>query len=122
MLFRSMDAFRKAPPTELGGVKLTEVHDYSKHEIRSLTTNSKTADLPNPSGNLVIFFGTHKDCRIRFAVRPSGTEPKIKFYLFAEPHGPAGNDVVAAKARTDARVDQFEKALGQWVEPHITAK
>lgn len=117
-----MEAFRKSPPTELGGVKLTAVHDYSKHEIRSLPGNSKTADLPQPSGNLVIFFGTHEDCRIRFAVRPSGTEPKIKFYLFAEPHGPAGNDVAGAKARTDARVDAFEKALGQWVEPHITAK
>ncbi len=117
-----MAAFRTAPPTELGGVTLTEVHDYSMHEMRCLPANTKTAALPKPQGDLVIFFGTHDDCRIRFAVRPSGTEPKIKFYLFAEPHGPAGSDVAGAKARTNARVDAFEKALGQWVEPHLTAK
>lgn len=117
-----IEAFRKSPPLELGGVKLTEVYDYGKHEIRSLPSNSKTAELLHPQGNLVIFFGQHADCRIRFAVRPSGTEPKIKFYLFAEPNEPAGTAVSAHKSRTDARLDAFEKALGQWVEPHITAK
>ncbi len=117
-----IEAFRKTPPQELGGVKLTEVHDYGKHEIRTLPSNTRSAALPHPQGNLVIFFAQHADCRIRFAVRPSGTEPKIKFYLFAEPNGPAGASVAEHKARTDARLDAFEKALGQWVEPHITAK
>ncbi len=117
-----MDAFRTSPPLELGGVTLTRVTDYSTHEIRELPSNSKAAELPQPSGNLVMFFGEHADCRIRFAVRPSGTEPKIKFYLFAEPHGPAGSSVDEHRARTDARLDALEQALGRWVEPRITAE
>lgn len=114
-----MEAFRSNPPAELGGVKLIAVNDYAKHEIRSLPTNARTAELPNPQGNLVIFFGTHEDCRIRVAVRPSGTEPKIKFYLFVEPHGPAGDSVNEVKAKLDARLNAVEKALGEWVEPYL---
>ena len=117
-----MHAFRTTPPLELGGVTLTRVADYGTHEIRQLPSNSKTADLAQPQGDLVMFFGEHADCRIRFAVRPSGTEPKIKFYLFAEPHGPAGTSVADHKARTDARLEALVQALGRWVEPHITAK
>ena len=116
-----MEAFRTTPPLELGGVTLTRVADYGTHEVRELPTNRKTADLPQPSGNLVMFFGEHADCRIRFAVRPSGTEPKIKFYLFAEPHGPAGTAVAEHKARTEARLESLVQALGCWVEPRITA-
>ena len=114
-----MKILRTTPPTELGGVTLTSVSDYGNHEVRDLRSNTKSADLPQPRGNLLIFHGTHDDCRIRFAARPSGTEPKIKFYLFAEPHDPAGDDVDGHRARTEARLDEFEAALGSWIEPKL---
>lgn len=114
-----MDTLRTAPPEELGGVTLTSVSDYGKHQVRDLPSGTKSADLPQPQGNLLIFHGTHDDCRIRFAARPSGTEPKIKFYLFAEPHGPAGDDVAGHRACTEARLDEFEAALGSWIEPKL---
>ena len=114
-----MDTLRTAPPEELGGVTLTSVSDYGKHHVRDLPSGTKSADLLQPQGNLLIFHGTHDDCRIRFAARPSGTEPKIKFYLFAEPHGPAGDDVAGHRARTEARLDEFEAALGSWIEPKL---
>ncbi|MBI1314854.1 phospho-sugar mutase [bacterium] len=114
-----MEELRSNPPEEVGGVVLTSVEDYGAHEVRELPANSKTTDLPSPQGNLLIFRGTHEDCRIRFAARPSGTEPKIKFYLFAEPHGPAGDGLAAQRAATDARLDEFEQALAAWIEPKL---
>ncbi|MDA0591661.1 MAG: phospho-sugar mutase [Planctomycetota bacterium] len=116
-----MAKLRHEPPAVLGGVTLSRVDDYQAHETRKLPGNSKTEDLPQPQGNLLIFHGEHEDCRIRFAARPSGTEPKIKFYLFAEPHGPAGDDVEGQKSRTNARVDEFEKGLADWVGPLLAA-
>jgi phosphoglucomutase len=114
-----MEILRTDPPEHLGGVTLTSVSDYGNHEVRDLPSGAKSADLQQPQGNLLIFHGTHDDCRIRFAARPSGTEPKIKFYLFAEPHGPAGEDVAGHRARTEARLDEFEAALGNWIEPKL---
>lgn len=116
-----MEKLRNEPPETLGGVTLSRVDDYGEHETRELPLNSMTAGLPAPQGNLLIFHGEHEDCRIRFAARPSGTEPKIKFYLFAEPHGPAGNEVAAHKTRTDARLDEFEQGLADWVGPLLEA-
>ncbi|NQV22867.1 MAG: phospho-sugar mutase [Rhodopirellula sp.] len=114
-----METLRTSPPEELGGVTLTSVSDYGQHKTRELPSGTKSSALPQPKGNLLIFHGTHDDCRIRFAVRPSGTEPKIKFYLFAEPHGPAGDDVAGQRACTEARLDEFEAALGRWIEPKL---
>jgi len=114
-----MEILRTDPPEELGGVTLTSVSDYGNHEVRDLPSGAKSSDLPQPQGNLLIFHGTHDDCRIRFAARPSGTEPKIKFYLFAEPHGPAGDNVDGHRARTEGRLDEFEAALGSWIEPKL---
>lgn len=114
-----METLRTSPPLELGGVTLTSVSDYGKHEIRELPSGAKSESLPQPQGNLLIFHGTHDDCRIRFAARPSGTEPKIKFYLFAEPHGPAGENVAKQRSATEARLDEFESALASWIEPKL---
>lgn len=114
-----METLRSEPPEELGGVSLTSVSDYGHHEVRALPGNTRTADLPKPRGNLLIFHATHDDCRIRFAARPSGTEPKIKFYLFAEPHEPAGDAVDEVRIRTEARLDEFERALASWIEPRL---
>ena len=51
--------------------------------MKSLPSNTVEADLPQPSGDLLILEGHAGPCRVTLAGRPSGTEPKIKFYLFA---------------------------------------
>ena len=80
-----MAAFREQPAARLGGLAVTEVHDYKTHEIRALGTGrARSRPCPSPSGDLLIF---HTEAPgTRFAARPSGTEPKIKFYLFARTH------------------------------------
>ena len=78
-----MSAFRTSPPRELGGLTLERVRDYQKHEIRALPENAKLEELPAPAGNLLFFEAADPSIRVSIAVRPSGTEPKIKFYYFA---------------------------------------
>jgi len=76
-----MAALRARPPRQIGGSNLTEVYDYKTHEIRTLDRSEPARPLPRPSGDLLIFHTALPGTR--FAARPSGTEPKIKFYLFA---------------------------------------
>ncbi|GAC1467434.1 MAG: phospho-sugar mutase [Isosphaeraceae bacterium] len=102
-----MAEFRANPPSTVGGLKLTEVHDYQSHEIRKLkdgvTVSRQT--MPEPSGDLLIF--RTEAAGTRFAARPSGTEPKIKFYLFARTavEGPA--HLQEAKAGTNRQLDRM---------------
>jgi phosphoglucomutase len=71
-----MDNFRKRPPTMLGGSRVIVVKDYlSSISINPVSGTSNTIDLP--SSNVLQFFT--EDGSI-VSARPSGTEPKIKFY------------------------------------------
>ncbi len=95
-----MEAFRAHPPRQIGGLTITDVYDYKTHESARSTVGKPARPLPQPSGDLLIF---HTEMPgTRFAARPSGTEPKIKFYLFARTEVSAPDDLPAAKAETDA--------------------
>ena len=63
--------------------------------------NQPIADLPSPTGNLVIFEADAGPIRVTLAARPSGTEPKIKFYGFAREMTPQPN------GRPDPTVDDI---------------
>lgn len=72
-----MENFRKNPPTELGGSKVTVWKDYQSLEQTNADGNVTKLDMPATSNVLQWFCedGT------KVSVRPSGTEPKIKFYI-----------------------------------------
>ena len=110
-----MAAFREHPPMSVGGLDVAEVYDYKTHEVR--TPGGPSKPLPEPSGDLMIFHLSAPGTR--FAVRPSGTEPKIKFYLYARtPTDGASGDpakLTAIKAQTDARLDQIAADLEQYI-------
>jgi phosphoglucomutase len=111
-----MAAFREQPPKSIGGVRLTEVYDYETHEVRSLGSPGGTSPLPEPSGDMLIFHTSAPGTR--FAVRPSGTEPKIKFYLFArtDTAGLArGTQLESAKAKTATQLDLMAGDLEQYI-------
>ena len=65
-----MKGYRSTPPTEIGGEKVVKVVDYLKPEVTGL-----------PKSNVIRFFG---ECGSVVTVRPSGTEPKIKYYFGAK--------------------------------------
>ncbi len=115
---RLMEAFTRTPPAALGGVELARVRDYCTHEIRRLPENRQAASLPAPQGDMLIFESAPSDCEVVLAVRPSGTEPKIKFYFFARSRG--GQNLDEIKARTAAKLQAFQESLSAWMKPFIT--
>lgn len=133
MIERLMQAFTNDPPRSLAGIDLVRVRDYARHEIRSLPENTRLGELLEPQGDLLFFESALSDCTISFAARPSGTEPKIKFYFFArttctEPvaaqtvvpgeaavEAPQAKSLVEVKSLTEARLGEFQDALLAWV-------
>lgn len=112
-----MSAFRDDPPRKVAGLEVTEVYDYQTHEIRDLAHPGKTQPLPEPSGDLLIFHTSLPG--VRFAARPSGTEPKIKFYLFARTEVKGPSHLAAAKAETRRRLDQMSRDIEEYIQAVI---
>ena len=71
-----LDNLRKNPPTELAGYKVVKTRDYANDVVKDLATG-ETGTTGLPKSN-VLYFDMTDDAW--FCVRPSGTEPKIKFY------------------------------------------
>ena len=95
-----MTTFRNDPPSELGGMKLAHVRDYLKETLT--TVGRQPVPLDGPRGDLVILdFQTEGNY---VAVRPSGTEPKVKFYLFAYDPPAAAAKLSDIKPRQVARL------------------
>lgn len=68
---------RETPFKTLGGSKVVKIEDYQSSELTDLITGTKTL-IEIPKSNVLIYY-TEDDSKI--ALRPSGTEPKIKFYI-----------------------------------------
>lgn len=73
-----MQRFRESPPTSLAGIDVKAVRDYKALTIRDANGNKQPLDAP--SADMVIVDLAEDGNYI--AVRPSGTEPKVKFYMF----------------------------------------
>jgi phosphoglucomutase/phosphomannomutase len=120
LIKKLMAAFREHPPGSIGGLAVTEIYDYRKHEVRA--ADGAIRPLPQPSGDLLIF---HLDSPgIRFAARPSGTEPKIKFYLFArtDTGGARDRSALAAVKRASAlRLDRMTADIEQYIQTALKA-
>ncbi len=72
-----MAKFRTTPPTIIGGEKVVEIRDYKASEAKDLASGKVTV-INLPKSDVLQFF-TESGSKI--TVRPSGTEPKIKFYF-----------------------------------------
>ena len=71
-----MNTLRENTPAEVGGYKVLSARDYKKDVIRNMETGQTTATgLPNSN---VLYYDLEDDAWL--CVRPSGTEPKVKFY------------------------------------------
>nr|MCH9703168.1 phospho-sugar mutase [Chlamydiota bacterium] len=78
-----MQHLREAPPKKIGHVDVRVMEDYWTHQMKNLETG-KTAPLTLPKSNVILFRLVDGS---KLVVRPSGTEPKIKFYCeVVDPH------------------------------------
>lgn len=107
-----MSKFRSDPPGEIGGLRVAQVRDYSTAEIRSLTGEVTTLDGPN--GNMIVFDLDEKENYV--AARPSGTEPKVKFYMFTFVPAEQLSDLDLAADEMNQRLDQMAIDLEAFAE------
>ena len=71
-----LETLRRNPPTEIAGYKVLKARDYKADTIKDMVTGEVTATgLPNSN---VLYYDLTDDAWL--CVRPSGTEPKVKFY------------------------------------------
>jgi len=99
-----MANFRTRPPERLAGMKVVRVRDYLNLTVGE--PGGRPRPLDGPRGDMVIL-DLEADGNY-VAVRPSGTEPKVKFYMFAYDTPEASRDLPAVKSAQAARL----KAMG----------
>ena len=117
-----MAAFRASPPKSAGGLALTEVRDYKTHELRAISGGGATRPMPEPSGDILIF--QTEAPGTRFAVRPSGTEPKIKLYLFARSDTSGVSDrakLAEVKAKTARQIDAIASDIEEFMRQALSS-
>ncbi|WP_346864187.1 phospho-sugar mutase [uncultured Draconibacterium sp.] len=104
-----MADFRQTPPSELGGSKMEWVKDYSTLIAKNLITGEEKKIDQKITSNVLQFF-TQDGTKI--SVRPSGTEPKIKFYFEVAGELKLRDDFDAAEQKADAKIDAIMEELG----------
>jgi len=102
-----MARFRSDPPASLAGLKLVRLRDYQA--LTSLAPGGRPESFAGPRGDMVMLdleaAGTY------VAVRPSGTEPKVKYYLFTYEAAEQIADLDATKAQLGVRLDELARDL-----------
>jgi phosphoglucomutase/phosphomannomutase len=110
-----MARFRQEPPGSLGGIAVARVRDYLNNVL--IAGGGRPQPLSGPTGDMVMFDLAAEGNYV--AIRPSGTEPIVKFYMFAfEPPAKshAVGDVDASRSRLASRLEAVErdlKAIGE---------
>lgn len=103
-----MEGFRSDPPRVIAGEDVIELRDFRARSIRDLRTG-ETRPTSVPAANVVQFV-TAQGAIV--TARPSGTEPKIKFYFSVkEPASEARRDYDATMERLLARVEALKAAF-----------
>ncbi len=103
-----IEGFRNNPPEVIGGERIVQLLDYQTSVSRNKSTGVETAiDLPKSN---VIQFVTEKGSVI--TARPSGTEPKIKFYFSVNTSLNDVGDFSDKQKELWHRIDGFKKSLG----------
>lgn len=104
-----MKEFRANPPKSLGGSPVVIVKDYADLNVTDLTTGTVTKmDMPITS-NVLQFFTADGT---KVSIRPSGTEPKIKFYVEVKGEMKTAADYDKANAAANAKVAVVKADLG----------
>jgi phosphoglucomutase/phosphomannomutase len=107
-----ISAFRTSPPSKTAECVWESVRDFKQHEVRVLPSNNVDSPLPKPSGDLLIFQGRTPTCQVTVAMRPSGTEPKIKFYYFLRC---AIDDLANANSVAGSTLEAIKTELDRWM-------
>ena len=100
-----MAKFRNTPPTEIVGEKVVEIRDYKTLEAKDLLTG-KVTPINLPKSDVLQFF---TETGSKISIRPSGTEPKIKFYFSMK--GKIEGGIDESMQRLDEKLNAAAKLL-----------
>ena len=98
-----MTDFRENPPAEIAGSKVVEVRDYQEQTSLNISENKKSVMNDIPKSNVLIYY-TEDGTKV--CVRPSGTEPKIKFYVSVK-------DSIASEQEFTDKLPVLEQKINQ---------
>ncbi len=101
-----LETLRKEPPAEIGGYGVQRARDYKAGTIKDLQTG-ETSDTGLPASN-VLYYELENDAWV--CVRPSGTEPKVKFYYGIKGNSLENADEISAKMGASV-LEMIEKML-----------
>ena len=101
--------FRNNPPKQLAGSALSVVKDYEFLTEKNLLNGSEQSIDQKISANVLQFFTVDGT---KVSVRPSGTEPKIKFYIEVKDRLTSRDQYDAVEAKTNLKIDQVMTDLG----------
>jgi phosphoglucomutase len=108
LIAKMMEDFRTNPPAKLAGSKVLTVHDYLESKTSDMESGTKS-DIDLPKSNVLQYI---TEDRSKISIRPSGTEPKIKFYFSVRGSLADRNDYPAAKKRLDEKISLIKKEMG----------
>lgn len=102
-----MDDFRNKPPKIIGDSKVIMIKDYlTGKTTQTISGNEKKLDFPK--SNVIQFFTERGD---KITVRPSGTEPKIKFYIGVKAKLSDKSAFITVAAQLENRIQQIKSDL-----------
>jgi phosphoglucomutase len=102
-----MEKFRNDPPQALAGEKIIRLLDYKTSVEKELST-AKTKTIALPKSDVLQFY---TDQGSKISVRPSGTEPKIKFYVSIKSKLSSKSEFEKVNADLDKKIADIGQAL-----------
>ena len=105
---KMMSDFRANPPKELGGSKVVLWKDYKT--LKATSADGKVADLNMPEASNVLQWFCDDDTKV--SVRPSGTEPKIKFYIEVKDTMTEASQYEGLDKKGMKKIEAIKKSLG----------
>lgn len=108
-IVQMMKNYRENPPIEIAGSKVATIKDFKTLKMTDVGTGTIT-DLDMPATSNVLQFFTEDGTKI--SVRPSGTEPKIKFYIEVRGEMKTRADYAQADEKADEKINAVRKDMG----------
>ena len=107
-IIQMMKDFRENPPKEIAGSKVAIVKDFQEQTSLNMMNHEKSVMDEIPKSNVLIYY-TEDGTKV--CVRPSGTEPKIKFYVSVKDQIASKEEFKAKAAALGQKIDQVKSDL-----------
>jgi len=103
-----MQNYRKTPPAALAGSRVVLIHDYQSSKTHDMLTGEESP-IELPKSNVLQFI---TEDHTKVSIRPSGTEPKIKYYFSVKGMLEKSKDYHGQKGMLEVKIDTLKKELG----------